>query len=92
MTDLEKKLIEWYQEPSIQRKCWAARLFWYPEANNPYAKLKVDGKELEVLFATILNLPSEFKQELNDTQNGRGRFIAMNALRHELPLLTRNPR
>ena len=92
MNDLENKLIEWYGTDAIRGKCWAPRLFWYPAADgSPFGAPKVEPRELEVLFATILGEPSACKEELNQTQNGRGTFIAANAKRHELPLLTRLP-
>jgi len=90
MKQLEEKLIAWYETPGIRAKGWAPRLFWYPAADgSPYGAMKVEPRELEVLFATLLDEPSECKQSLDTEQNGRGTFIAANARRHELPLLTR---
>ena len=93
MNELKAKLIRWYESDGIRAKCWAPRLFWYPaDDGSPYGAPKIEPRELEVLFATILGEPSEFKQQLNDEQNGRGTFISANAKRHELPLLTRLPK
>lgn len=90
MINLDEKLIAWYESATIRAKGWAPRLFWYPaEDGTPYGAMKVDPRELEVLFATLLDAPSECKQALDTEQNGRGTFIAANARRHELPLLTR---
>lgn len=88
MSTLEDKLIAWFESPTLRIKGWAARLFWHPgEDGSPYGRLRVDARELEVLFATLLEEPSEFKTQLNDEQNGRGSFLSINARRHELPLL-----
>jgi len=90
MNNLDKKLIAWYESATIRAKGWAPRLFWYPaEDGSPYGAPKVEPCELEVLFATLLDEPSECREHLDAEQNGRGTFIAANARRHELPLLTR---
>jgi hypothetical protein len=90
MNALEQKLVEWFERDLIRSRGWAARLFWYPaEDGSPYGAPKVDPRELEVLLATLLGEPSEFKDLLNSEQAGRGSFLAANARRHELPLLTR---
>ncbi|MEJ2059636.1 MAG: hypothetical protein P8Y64_04010 [Gammaproteobacteria bacterium] len=92
MDALERKLIDWYRRDAIQAKGWAPRLFWLPGTDGtPYGALKVDGRELEVLFATILGEPSECKALLDEQAGGRGTFLAANARRHELPLLTPHP-
>lgn len=88
-TQLNTKLKHWHQHPSIQAKGWLPRLFWVATAEDAYATPKVDPREVEVLFATILHEPSDYLDELNHQANGRGTFIAANARRHELPLLTR---
>ncbi len=89
MPDLEKKLIDWYERDAVRAKCWAPRLFWRPAADgSAYGELKVDACELEVIFATILGEPSECKERLDAEHKGRGTFLAANARRHELPLLT----
>lgn len=92
MTELEQKLIDWYRHPAVQARRWAPALFWSaggPEL--PYAHLHVDPCELEVLFATIIGAPSECRERLDREHDGRGTFLAINARRHELPLLTRRP-
>lgn len=89
MTDLETKLIAWYETDAVRAKCWAPRLFWRPaEDGSPYGELKVEPCELEVIFATILGEPSECRERLDAEADGRGTFLAANARRHELPLLT----
>jgi len=90
---LEEKLIRWFQHPGIQAKNWAPRLFWIPEdSGRPFGPMRVDPRELEVIFATVLGETSECLEGLDRDENGRGRFLAGNARRHELPLLKRNPR
>lgn len=87
---LINKLRRWAQHPLILAKGWAPVLFWQPdEAGTPYGRLKVDACELEVLFATLLGEASACQATLDATANGRGTFIAANARRHELPLLSR---
>lgn len=90
MKELQNKLIHWFESDAIRAKCWSPRLFWYPaDDGGPYGAPKIEPRELEVLFATILDERSEYKDELDEEQNGRGTFISANARRHELPLLTR---
>jgi hypothetical protein len=90
VTELEQKLIDWYHHPAVQARRWAPALFWSPEApESPFGPLRVDGRELEVLFATIIGTPSEWLERLDREHDGRGTFLAINARRHELPLLTR---
>ena len=90
MTDLENKLIDWYQTEAIRAKCWAPRLFWRPATDGtPFGAIKVDPCELEVIFATLLGEVSECRERLDRERNGRGTFLAANARRHELPLLDR---
>ncbi|WP_018953540.1 hypothetical protein [Thioalkalivibrio sulfidiphilus] len=87
---LEEKLIRWYRHETIQGRNWAPRLFWLPDdRGGPFGTLRVDACELEVIFATILGEASECRESLDLEQNGRGTFLAANARRHELPLLTR---
>ncbi|HKK04225.1 MAG TPA: hypothetical protein VKA50_00070 [Gammaproteobacteria bacterium] len=86
---LNIKLVEWFQRPEIQAKRWSPALFWRPNEEGPFGALKVDGRELEVLFAAILGEPSEYQAILDREDNGRGTFLAANARRHELPLLSR---
>ena len=88
-TAVEAKLVDWYQRPGIRAKGWAPNLFWTPGEGTPFGRLKVEPCELEVLFATILGEPSECKERLDAEAGGRGTFLAANARRHELPLLTR---
>jgi hypothetical protein len=91
-TSLEEKLILWYQRDGIQGKNWAPRLFWARDANGgPFGTIRVEPCELEVIFATILGEPSQCLEQLDREQDGRGTFLAVNARRHELPLLKRNP-
>jgi hypothetical protein len=89
MSPLEEKLVAWYERPAVRAKGWAPVLFWEPGADGPYGRLKVDPCELEVIFATILAEPSECRERLDAERDGRGTFLAANARRHELPLLTR---
>lgn len=98
METLEAKLIRWFHEPAIRAKGWVPALFWHPQSqSDPFGPLKVDGWELEVLFATILDQPASHFAELNARGNAgftglsteRAEFIAANARRHELPLLNR---
>jgi hypothetical protein len=90
---LEEKLICWYQHEAIQGKNWAPRLFWLADdQGGPFGPMRVDACELEVIFATILGEASECLERLDREHKGRGTFLAANARRHELPLLTRNPR
>lgn len=86
MTELERKLIDWYRHPAVQARRWAPALFWSD------GNLHVDPCELEVLFATIIGAPSECRDRLDREQDGRGTFLAINARRHELPLLARRDR
>ncbi|WP_018872389.1 hypothetical protein [Thioalkalivibrio sp. ALJ16] len=87
---LEQRLLELYQHPKIQGCNWQPRLFWYPAADaSPFGTLRVDGRELEVFLATIIGVESSEQEALDREQEGRGRFIAANARRHELPLFTR---
>lgn len=89
MTELERKLIRWYETEAVRARGWAPRLFWRPAADgSPYGALKVEPCELEVIFATILGEPSQCRERLDAERDGRGRFLAANARRHELPLLT----
>lgn len=96
MPALEQKLITWFQHPAIQGQNWDARLFWQPiDARHPFGRLKIDPRELEVLFAALLDEPSECLAALNAESQARGDymlrgdFLATNARRHELPLLSR---
>ncbi len=87
---LEEKLIRWFECEALRAKCWSPRLFWHPTPEgSPYGRLRVDPRELEVIFATVLGEPSACRAELDEQHRGRGRFLAANARRHELPLLTR---
>lgn len=89
MNALEQKLIDWFESDAIRSRCWAPRLFWNGAADgSPYGDFKVDPRELEVIFATILGEASECRQQLDTEKDGRGTFLAANARRHELPLLT----
>jgi hypothetical protein len=89
MNALEQKLIEWFESEAVQARGWSARLFWRPDSDgSPYGELRVDARELEVLFAALLDLPSEHKADLDAERDGRGTFLTANAHRHELPLLT----
>lgn len=88
--NLEEKLIRWFEHDALRAKRWSARLFWHPTPEgSPYGRLRVDPRELEVIFATVLGEPSECRAELDEQRQGRGRFLAVNARRHELPLLSR---
>ncbi|WP_024326933.1 hypothetical protein [Thioalkalivibrio sp. AKL19] len=91
MSDLlEQRLIELFQHPQIQGCNWQPRLFWRPTADgSAFGELRVDGRELEVFFATIIGEASTEQAALDQEHDGRGRFIAANARRHELPLFTR---
>lgn len=96
MSALEQKLITWFQHPAIQCHSWDVSLFWVAiDGRHPFGRMKVDARELEVLFATLMELPSECAAELNAESVARGdymprgEFLAANARRHELPLLTR---
>jgi hypothetical protein len=96
MPTLEEKLIRLYQQPEIQAHSWEPGLFWKAiDARQPFGALKVDPRELEVLFASLLGQPSECLAALNAESSARGDymprgdFLAANARRHELPLLTR---
>ncbi len=82
------KLESWYRHPAVQARRWAPNLFWRPRDGNAFGELRVDARELEVLFATIVGEPSECLRPLDEAYNGRGSFIAINARRHELPWLT----
>jgi len=86
---LNAKLVEWFARPGVQAKRWSPALFWRPDEDSPFGALKVDGRELEVLFAAILGEPSEYREILDREDSGRGTFLAANARRHELPLLRR---
>jgi hypothetical protein len=90
MSDLEQNLIDWFQHPAVQARRWAPALFWH-ETNDgqPFGVLRVDPRELEVLFASIIGVPSLYREPLDRERNGRGSFLAINAGRHELPLLSR---
>lgn len=96
MTALEEKLIRLYQHPAVQAHNWEPRLFWTAiDARHPFGTLKVDPRELEVLFCTLAQEASECLAALNAESQARGDymlrgdFLAANARRHELPLLTR---
>ena len=96
MSALEQKLITWFQHPAIQCHSWDVSLFWVAiDGRHPFGRMKVDARELEVLFATLMELPSECVAELNAESVARGDymprgdFLVVNARRHELPLLTR---
>lgn len=89
MDALESKLIDWFLREPMQARRWSPVLFWSPGPDGPFGRLKVDPCELEVLFATILGEPSECRELLDRDRDGRGTFLAANARRHELPLLTR---
>ncbi len=95
---LEEKLRRWFERPEVRACNWDARLFWVPaEDGSPFGRLRVDPWELEVLLATVLGEPAEHYAALNARvlEGDRNRalpradFIAANARRHELPLLTR---
>lgn len=91
MTELEQKLIDWYRHPAVQARRWSPALFWSAEeSEHPFGHLHVDPCELEVLFATIIGAPSDCLERLDRERDGRGTFLAINARRHELPLLTRH--
>lgn len=88
--ELEAQLIAWHRSSAVQARRWSPILFWAPHADGtPYGRLKVDARELEVLFATIVGAPSRYLEILDREHEGRGSFLAANARRHELPLLTR---
>lgn len=90
LDQLAAQLISWHRGPAVQARRWAPILFWSPQADGtPYGSLKVDARELEVLFATLVGEPSRYLEVLDREHDGRGSFIAANARRHELPLLTR---
>ncbi|MHB1677594.1 MAG: hypothetical protein ACYCSS_08690 [Sulfuriferula sp.] len=96
MSALEQKLIVWFQHPAIQSHNWDVRLFWQAvDARHPFGRLKIDPRELEVLFAALMDEPSECLAGLNAESASRGDyllrgdFLTANARRHELPLLTR---
>lgn len=96
MSALEQKLIAWFQHPAIQCHNWEPRLFWQAlDSRHPFGRLKIDSRELEVLFAALLDEPSECLAGLNAESASRGEsmlrgdFLVANARRHELPLLTR---
>ncbi len=98
METLEAKLIRWFNEPAVRAKNWLPSLFWHPaSATDPFGALKVDAWELEVLFATLLGESATHFAALNSRGNAgftglsteRAEFIAANARRHELPLLSR---
>jgi hypothetical protein len=95
---LDEKLQQWFERPQVRACNWEARLFWEPaDDGSPYGRLRVDAWELEVLFAALLGEKAENYAALNarvregDRHRAlpRADFIAMNARRHELPLLTR---
>ena len=95
---LEEKLKQWFERPAVRACNWEARLFWIPaEDGSPYGRLRVDPWELEVLLATVLGETADHHDALNarvlegDRHRAlpRADFIAVNARRHELPLLTR---
>ncbi|MFO7953949.1 hypothetical protein [Thioalkalivibrio sp.] len=87
---LEQRLIELFHHPKIQGCNWQPRLFWHPAADgSAFGALRVDGRELEVFFATIIGEASTEQAALDQEEDSRGRFIAANARRHELPLFTR---
>jgi len=89
-TQLEAQLIAWHRSAAVQARRWSPILFWAPHSDGtPYGRLKVDARELEVLLATIVGEPSRYLDILDNERDGRGSFIAANARRHELPLLTR---
>ena len=96
MSALEQKLITWFQHPAVQAHNWDPRLFWQAvDARHPFGRLKIDPRELEVLFAALIDIPSDCFAELNAESQARGdtmlrgEFLVANARRHELPLLTR---
>ena len=95
MSALEQKLIAWFRHPTIQGHNWEARLFWQADERQPFGRLKIDPRELEVLFAALMDEPSECLAGLNAESASRGEyvlrgdFLMANARRHELPLLTR---
>jgi hypothetical protein len=98
MENLEDKLKHWFLMPQVRARNWEPTLFWYPASDaNPFGRLKVDPWELEVLFAAVMEEPSECYEKLNQRSlegdkhraMPRADFITANARRHELPLLTR---
>lgn len=96
MSALEQKLVTWFQQPQIQAHNWDVGLFWEAiDHRHPFGRLKIEPRELEVLFAALMGEPSEYIAELNAESRIkgdymlRGDFLAANAHRHELPLLTR---
>lgn len=87
---LDQRLIELFQHPHIQGCNWQPRLFWHPAADgSAFGPLRVDGRELEVFLANRIGESSTEQAALDQEREGRGRFIAANARRHELPLFTR---
>jgi hypothetical protein len=96
MSALEQKLVTWFQHPAIQAHNWDVGLFWQAvDYRHPFGRLKIEPRELEVFFAALMGEPSECIAELNAESLARGDymlrgdFLAANAQRHELPLLTR---
>ncbi|MFZ5557689.1 MAG: hypothetical protein ACOZDY_13380 [Pseudomonadota bacterium] len=96
--NLEEKLRQWFERPEVRACNWEPRLFWEPDDDGrPFGRLRVDPWELEVLLATVLGETAENYEALNarvlegDRHRAlpRADFIAVNARRHELPLLTR---
>lgn len=79
-----------FEDPRIRGCNWQPRLFWYPAADgSAYGAPRVDPRELEIFLATVAGEPSQYLDALEAEQPGRGRFLAANARRHELPLFTR---
>lgn len=79
-----------FEDPRIQGCNWQPRLFWHPtESGGAFGAPRVDPRELEVFLATVAGEASQYLDALETDHPGRGRFLAANARRHELPLFTR---
>ena len=79
-----------FEDPRIQGCNWQPRLFWYPaDDGSAYGPPRVDPRELEVFLSTVAGEASQYLDALEADHPGRGRFLAANARRHELPLFTR---
>ena len=55
MSALEMRLVEYFLHPAVQARHFNPALFWEPlSATNPFGRLRVNARDLEVLLVSII--------------------------------------
>ena len=56
MSAQEMKLVEYFLHPAVQARHFNPALFWEPvSATNPFGRLRVNARDLEVLLVSIIH-------------------------------------